>query len=590
MRLTLTLGIAALAAAAPNRIVFSRIAPDATTILVANADGSGERPLMNSDTLDYNPAWSPAGDWIVFTSERDGSADLYRVKSDGSELGRLTDDPAYDDQAAFSPDGKQVVFVSTRAGGRANLWILDLQTRKAHALTSGSGGDFRPAWSPNGKWIAYSSDRGSTLPMADGRWEHLHIVDIYLIHPDGSGLRRITQHGNFCGSPKWSPDSRRVVAYCMSAQETWPARSGAPTAATEAGYRGSSGSQIVSIDIATGASSPIPTGPGIKMSPALLPSGKVAYVRKDTGAPGLFYGEGELTVAGRVRSPSWSPDGSRMVYHKVLTYYGHDWRKIWSRDPEFELVSTRWLPAVDPSGTRLVGTDFAKKTLNVVDVGSEHSRVVFEREGALPMAGQWTPKGDAIIFGAGTFFVNRERGAQVAMIQPDGTGYHELTSGRNNNGFPSMSPDGKRFVYRTLGPEGGGLRIKNLEGGSVAVLTTDYDNFPLWSPRGDLILFTRKIEGDFELFTIRPDGGDLKRLTFSPGNEGHCAWSPDGEWILFSSARMGFKDEAPYTDSPQPYGEVFVMRYDGTKVKQLTDNQWEDAGPAWLPSATVVKR
>jgi Tol biopolymer transport system component len=44
--------------------------------------------------------------------------------------------------------------------------------------------------------------------------------------------------------------------------------------------------------------------------------------------------------------------------------------------------------------------------------------------------------------------------------------------------------------------------------------------------------------------------------------------------------------EAAYTDAPQPYGELFVMRYDGTRVQQLTDNQWEDGTPAWQPTAT----
>jgi hypothetical protein len=44
---------------------------------------------------------------------------------------------------------------------------------------------------------------------------------------------------------------------------------------------------------------------------------------------------------------------------------------------------------------------------------------------------------------------------------------------------------------------------------------------------------------------------------------------------------MGFKDEAVYTDAPQPYGEIFVMRCDGTGVEQLTDNQWEDGAPGW---------
>src|SRR6478672_3686650 len=56
-----------------------------------------------------------------------------------------------------------------------------------------------------------------------------------------------------------------------------------------------------------------------------------------------------------------------------------------------------------------------------------------------------------------------------------------------------------------------------------------------------------------------------------------------GEHIVFTSSRMGFKDEVTYTDAPQPYGELFVMRYDGSDVQQLTDNQWEDGTPAWRP-------
>jgi Tol biopolymer transport system component len=117
----------------------------------------------------------------------------------------------------------------------------------------------------------------------------------------------------------------------------------------------------------------------------------------------------------------------------------------------------------------------------------------------------------------------------------------------------------------------------------VTKLTTEYDNFPVWSPRGDLICFARQTNGDWEVFTMRPDGKDVKQLTHSKGNDAHLSWSPDGENILFASARMGFKDEALYTGSPQPYGELFVMRRDGTQVEQLTDNQWEDAGPSWQP-------
>jgi Tol biopolymer transport system component len=176
-----------------------------------------------------------------------------------------------------------------------------------------------------------------------------------------------------------------------------------------------------------------------------------------------------------------------------------------------------------------------------------------------------------------------EGGAQIAMINADGSGFQELTSGDDNNAFPSYSPDGNRLVFRSFGKNGQGLRIMNLETKGVTTLTSDYDNFPQWSPRGDLIMFARQIEGAYDIFTIKPDGTSLKRLTNGKGNDAHMSWSSDGELIAFASSRMGFKDEVAYTDAAQPYGEIFVMRYDGTHVEQLTDNQWEDGTPGWEP-------
>jgi hypothetical protein len=96
---------------------------------------------------------------------------------------------------------------------------------------------------------------------------------------------------------------------------------------------------------------------------------------------------------------------------------------------------------------------------------------------------------------------------------------------------------------------------------------------------------TFRDEGLSDIFTIKPDGTSLKRLTNGKGNDAHMSWSFDGESIAFASSRMGFKDEVAYTDAPQPYGEIFVMRYDGTHVEQLTDNQWEEGTPGWEPLA-----
>ena len=573
----------------PKTIVFSRLGPSQTRVFVSNADGTAERPILNSDSLDYNPVWSPDGQSIVFTSERNGSADLYRVRLDGSGLQRLTAHPAYDDQADFSPDGRKLVFVSTRADGATDLWVRDLSTNQERPLTSGRGGDFRPAWSPDGNWIAFSSDRGTKVQRDGGGqwWVHLQLADIYIVRPDGSAMKRLTNSANFCGGPRWSRDSRHVIGYCLSAEETFAYRSQSESTDEalrtmgRAPLRGNT--RLVSIDVATLEQTTITAPPGIKSFPSVLETGEIAYVKKDSDDRGIFYiSSGKKGPVGMVRSPSWSPDGTRVAYHRLLDLKTPAWRKVWSRNPGYDLVNTHTLPAFDPSGTRLMATS-DNTTLVQIETGQNVSQTVFRQEGKLAQAADWAPNGDALLFGLGQYFRNRARGAQVAMIKPDGSGLREITSGINNNGFPSYAPDGKRFVYRTFGAEGQGLRIMNLEDGHVTKLTEDYDNFPRWSPRGDVIMFVRRLEGSFVIVTIAPDGQRLKRLTDPGSDDSHGAWSPDGEWIAFSSARMGFKDEALNTESPQPYGEIFVMRYDGTGVQQLTDNQWEEGTPAWLP-------
>jgi len=207
----LLLAFADPAARAQQVIMFaSNFYPVHSQLSIANGDGTGERPLLPLTGLDYSPSISPDGEWVIFTSERAGSADIYRVHLDGSGLERLTDDPAYDDQAVLSPDGKTLAFVSSRETGRTHIWLLDLASRRAHLLTPNSGSDFRPAWSPDGKWIAFSSDRDSKAGHAPGSWERLQSLSVYVIRPDGSDLRRVTRGRGVAGSPRWSPDGKRI--------------------------------------------------------------------------------------------------------------------------------------------------------------------------------------------------------------------------------------------------------------------------------------------------------------------------------------------------------------------------------------------
>jgi Tol biopolymer transport system component len=601
MRLTLAaliLAAATLAAAAapPERIIFARVFPQPGQIglFIANADGSNERPLLGNHEMDYDAVWSPDAASIVFTSERNGSADLYRAKPDGTGIERLTDSPAYDDQAAFSPDGSQLAFITTRAGGVANVWTLNLSTKAARAVTTGPGGDYRPAWSPDGRWIAFSSGRNSDLPFAHGRWEHLQLADLYIVHPDGSGLTRLSEHGNFCGSPKWTPDSHRVIAYCMTAEQTLDNRRPAPEHPED--------TRIASFDIATASMSIVKSGPGVKFNPSLLKDGSLAYIRKD-GDTGIYYSNGSRGPRGDIRFAAFSPDGAQVIFHKRVKFDFPVWTKAFTPNRNYEVILSGIQASYNPAGDRFVfagrppaGTVLGS-SIQVAKTGTNESAIIYQDPKTNIMAPSWSPSGDRILFGIGTYaafydgfhsrFFNAgdrvEGGAQIAMVRPDGSGYTQVTSGVANNGFPSMAPDGKRFVYRTFGPDGEGLRVMNIETKAVTKVTEGYDNFPLWSPRGDLIMFSRQADGDYEIYTVKPDGTGVKRLTYSKGNDAHMGWSPDGEHIVFASTRMGFKDEAVYTDAPQPYGELFVMKYDGSHVEQVTDNQWEDGTPAWVP-------
>jgi TolB protein len=293
-----------------------------------------------------------------------------------------------------------------------------------------------------------------------------------------------------------------------------------------------------------------------------------------------------------MRSPSWSADGRRMVFHRDVESRWPPLRRLASLDPMFELVRTGVFPSYSPKGDRLVLNDekagiLHNSILMMAADGSDRS-VVFSDPERSALAPVWSPDGRRIAAGIGRFFqdVQGRATADIAVMDTDGKNVQVLTDGSANYGLPSWSPDGRQMVYRLAGKDRNGLFIIDVATRAVRSLTTGaaHDNFPSWSPRGDRIAFTSDRDGDYEIDTIRPDGTDRRRLTRSPGNDAHNAWSRDGEWIVFTSGRRGFKDESalhPY--NPQPYGDLYVMRRDGSDVRILTDDQFEDGTPGWAP-------
>lgn len=582
---------------AKDRIFVDQWSPTRSELYIADADGKNARKLVAGLELDYNASFSSDGEWVVFTSERYGSSDIFRVRTDGMGLERLTNDAAFDDQAALSPDGNSLAFVSTRDTGSTDIYILDMKTRQTRNLTNSPGGDYRPSWSPDGRRIAFSSDRGTTLQRSKGNWEQVQAASVYVIGADGRDLRKLSSgEGQFAGSPKWSPDGTRVVFYELAVADTFRARGLGAQATIE--------SRIVSVDVATGTRVEHSSGPGLKLSPQFLDSNRIGYLAKSGTSATLAFSSGEKGRTGDIGNPAWSHDGRRVVYHsgpiETIPAARRPGGSLSGRDPQYDLRFASGFPAVSPDGRHIAvsertgrGSPDDRTSLVVWNTDGTNPRRIFHAEGSL-MSPSWSADGQWIVFGAGSYFVTRAtRPAQIMIVKPDGSGARALTTGPGNSGFPGWSPDGKQVVYRFWndaagasppnGPTPGtaaGLRIINVSDGAVRTLTTGYDNFPCWSAKGRIV-FSRLVNDEFHIFAINPDGTSLTQLTKGPYDDTHPACASDGEHLLFSTSRFGFKDEAPMFDMPQPYGELIIMKADGSDQRPLTDNRWEEGTPAW---------
>ena len=583
-------------------MLMNRIGPSASDLYVANADGTGERKLLQQAGFDYHATFSADGRWVVFTSERNGlgQSDLFRARADGSDIQPLAGSPAVEDAGVLSPDGKRVAFVSTRQGYRANIWVLDLHSGQLRNLTgadnvqgdpSGPDSYFRPAWSPDGQWLAFSSDRLTDWRGHDGGhgWEHTQELSIYIIRADGQGFRRVASKPGFClGSPKWSPDGRRVIYYEISTEQTWGARRPELIASVE--------SQIGSVDVATGEPLVHTAGPGLKVFPQFLTLSEIAYHRKGGADEGIVYTSERAGFKRVLRSPNWSPDGRQVVYEKV-TFRG--WREnqpLYSWDADWDYHYTDVFPVLARDGTLAFTEKAANSSIVTMNPDGSNRRRVYdvdksELDPSLVKKGlagafmpAWSPDSQWIAFGLGEWFQMRRTGkAKIMRIRRDGTGLEALTDGTIHSGFPSYSADGNEIVFRVFGADVAGLRILNIKTRQTRVLTTEYDNLPAWSPDGTRIVFTRRVDAvNFDIYTIKPNGSDLQRLTTSRANDGHAVWTADGR-IMWTSGMYGFREEAAlYDNTFQPYGQIFIMNSDGTGRRMLTDSIWEDSMPLYL--------
>jgi len=174
-----------------TRIAFSSTRDGHAQIYVANKDGSNVRRLTNGPSLDTTPTWSPKGNEIAFTSDRSGLPQIYLMSADGlGGVQRLTAE-SYVDRPTWSTTTNEIAFEARTGGGSGfDIKVIDVNSRTVKQLTFGEGKNESPVFSPNGRHVAFASDRS-------GKFQ------IYTMTRDGRDVRQLTRSGEN-RLPSWS--------------------------------------------------------------------------------------------------------------------------------------------------------------------------------------------------------------------------------------------------------------------------------------------------------------------------------------------------------------------------------------------------
>jgi TolB protein len=253
-------------------------------VFVMAADGSHQRPATSNGSINNFPAWSPDGDAIVYTSYRYQDRPLLFVSTRGrGHPGRLLqrlDGVGSEFRGVFSPDGKRLAVVLTRPGLSSDIYTVQPDGRKLKQLTAGGAIEVSPSWSPDGRSLAFVSDR-SGFPQ------------VYVMDADGSNQRRLTFQGTYNTNPAWSPDGKWIA------------------------YESRVGGQfdIWLIDPEGTVNVPIITHPRSDESPTWAPNGrKLAFSSRRRGRADIYVvdvsGENVRRItrdAGDNTAPAWGP-------------------------------------------------------------------------------------------------------------------------------------------------------------------------------------------------------------------------------------------------------------------------------------------
>ncbi len=184
--------------------------PPQAKIWTISAEGGEPRAVTSDLATDWNPTWSPDGKYLYFASDRGGSMNLWRVPMDeqsGKTLGEpepMTTPATSLAQISLSADGRHIAYSSALVTSNIEKMALDPATGTVIGepswVTTGSRRWSSPDPSPDGEWVAFYS-----LVRPEG--------DIYVVHPDGTGLRQVTGDTAIDRVPRWSSDGKWIAFF-----------------------------------------------------------------------------------------------------------------------------------------------------------------------------------------------------------------------------------------------------------------------------------------------------------------------------------------------------------------------------------------
>jgi Tol biopolymer transport system component len=422
---------------------------------------------------------SPDGRYLVF----DLLAHVYRVPVSGGSAECLTGDSgvALNFHPRYSPDGRFIAFVSDRAG-QNNLWIMDADGGNPrpvfHDLMTRV---VEPVWTPDGEYLVVSRQ---TLgqPRTAGIW---------MYHRDGGeGIELVGKDVRRAGWPSLSPDGRYLYYHYSTAS------GGEAVDLLRGGF------QINRLDRETGETIEMTSG--------------VAQQQYQGSSGGAI-------------APEASPDGRFLAFARripggTISYKGH----------RFGPRNALWLRDLRTGGERIlldpIETDAAEgmKTLRV-SPGYAFSRdgkeIFLSRGGRLERLEVATGVTSRIAF---TARVRRP----VSEMAYGKISLKSSTFPVRFTRWPSVSPDGRRLAFTAAGK----IWIQDLPAGEPRRLTPDsftsFELSPAFSPDGKWIAFTSFDDTAGDLFRIAASGGSPEKLSREPAEYVHPAWSPDGAEIV----------------------------------------------------------